>query len=88
MISWAHGTSGISDNCTPSRNPGGAYTAYVAPQENAWLKQGYAIASTDYEGLGTPGVHPYLVGRSEGRGVLDIARASRQRGPSHRQASS
>ncbi len=50
----------------------------LQPQQNAWLKQGYAIASTDYEGLGTPGVHPYLVGRSEGRGVLDIARASRQ----------
>ena len=77
IISWAHGTSGVSDKCTPSRDPNNAYASYIQPQQNAWLKQGYAIASTDYEGLGTPGVHPFLVGRSEGRGVLDIARASR-----------
>src|SRR5205823_5163003 len=32
--------------------------------------------ATDYEGLGTPGRHPYLVGESEGRGVLDAARAA------------
>ena len=32
--------------------------------------------ATDYEGLGTPGIHPYLVGASEGRGVLDVARAA------------
>ena len=35
------------------------------------------VAATDYEGLGTPGVHPYLVGESEGRSVLDAARAAR-----------
>lgn len=78
VVSWAHGTSGIADSCAPSRDPQGPYTDYVAPQFGAWLKAGYAIANTDYEGLGTPGVHPYLVGRSEGRGVVDIVRASRQ----------
>jgi hypothetical protein len=78
VISWAHGTSGIADPCAPSRDPKGPYTVYLAQQFGAWLKAGYAIASTDYEGLGTPGVHPYLVGRSEGRGVVDIVRASRQ----------
>jgi hypothetical protein len=35
------------------------------------------VAATDYEGLDTPGVHPYLVGLSEGRGVLDAARVTR-----------
>ena len=77
-MSWAHGTSGIADSCAPSRDPKGPYTFYAAPQFGAWLKAGYAIANTDYEGLGTPGVHPYLVGRSAGRGVVDIVRASRQ----------
>ena len=42
-----------------------------------WSKAGYVVAATDYEGLGTPGVHPYLVGESEGRGVLDAARAAK-----------
>ncbi|MDQ3934655.1 MAG: lipase family protein [Actinomycetota bacterium] len=37
-----------------------------------------AVVRTDYEGLGTKGVHPFLVGRSEARGVLDIVRAARQ----------
>ena len=32
---------------------------------------------TDYQGLGTRGVHPYLIGVSEGRSVLDIVRAAR-----------
>jgi pimeloyl-ACP methyl ester carboxylesterase len=76
VVSWAHGTSGIADSCAPSRDPGGPYTGYMAPQLGAWLRAGYAIANTDYEGLGTPGVHPYVVGRSEGRGVVDIVRAS------------
>jgi pimeloyl-ACP methyl ester carboxylesterase len=78
VVSWAHGTSGIADPCAPSRDPKGPYTFYAAEQFSAWLRAGYAIANTDYEGLGTPGVHPYLVGRSEGRGVVDIVRASRQ----------
>jgi alpha-beta hydrolase superfamily lysophospholipase len=42
-----------------------------------YLKAGFVVAATDYEGLGTPGIHPYLLGASEGRGVLDAARAAR-----------
>ena len=42
-----------------------------------FLDAGYVVAATDYEGLGTPGLHPSLVGESEGRGVLDAARAAR-----------
>lgn len=38
---------------------------------------GVAVVATDYEGLGTEGGHPYLVGASEGRAVLDAARAAR-----------
>ena len=76
VVSWAHGTTGIADICAPSRIPT-ASTSYVYSEFNAWLRRGYAIASTDYEGLGTPGVHPYLIGKSEGRGVIDIVRAAR-----------
>jgi dienelactone hydrolase len=46
-----------------------------------WLKAGYAVVRTDYEGLGTPGVNPVDVGTSEGPGVLDIVRAARQADP-------
>jgi pimeloyl-ACP methyl ester carboxylesterase len=48
------------------------------PFVDEMIDAGYVVAATDYEGLGTPGVHPYLVGESEGRGVLDAARAARR----------
>jgi pimeloyl-ACP methyl ester carboxylesterase len=86
VITWAHGTTGIADQCAPSRdtasNPDHLLNAYVYPQLDAFLKAGYAVVRTDYEGLGTPGVHPYLNGRSEGRAVLDMARAARKLSPS------
>jgi acetyl esterase/lipase len=41
------------------------------------IAHGYVVAATDYPGLGTPGPHPYLVGVSEGRAVLDSVRAAR-----------
>jgi pimeloyl-ACP methyl ester carboxylesterase len=42
---------------------------------NTWLQQGFAIVSTDYQGLGTPGPHPYLAVRPEAYSVLDSVRA-------------
>jgi acetyl esterase/lipase len=41
------------------------------------LARGYVVVATDYPGLGTPGIHPYLIGVSEGRAVLDSVRAAR-----------
>jgi acetyl esterase/lipase len=40
------------------------------------VQRGYAIVATDYPGLGTPGPHPYLVGLSEARAVLDSVRVA------------
>lgn len=73
LVSVAHGTTGIADECAPSKFDDGGLVL-----ERIVSDTGYVIASTDYEGLGTPGRHPYLVGESEGRGVLDIARAAGQ----------
>lgn len=42
------------------------------------VRQGFVVAATDYPGLGTPGVHPYLVGPVEAASVLDSVRAARQ----------
>jgi hypothetical protein len=73
VVSWAHGTHGIADACAPSRT--GNMVSRL-PAIGRLVKQGYVVVATDYEGLGTPGTHPYLVGESEARGVLDIARAA------------
>jgi acetyl esterase/lipase len=78
ILTWAHGTTGIGDECAPSRSPTDPYTAYVYPDLAKWLKAGYAVVRTDYQGLGTQGVHGYLVGKDEGRSVLDIVRAARK----------
>ena len=78
VITWAHGTTGIADACAPSLNP----TSY-ANFANALLDRGYLVTATDYEGLGTPGRHPYIVGDSEARGVLDIVRAARHLPEAH-----
>ena len=82
VISYDHGTTGIADQCAPSKdatdNPAHAYNAYVYPLLNRWLKAGFAVVRTDYQGLGTPGVHQYLVGTAEGRSTLDVVRAARK----------
>jgi pimeloyl-ACP methyl ester carboxylesterase len=41
------------------------------------LARGWAVAMTDYQGLGTPGDHTYMVGRALGPNVLDAMRAAR-----------
>jgi pimeloyl-ACP methyl ester carboxylesterase len=82
IVTYAHGTTGLGDQCAPSRNPGEGVihglTVYIEPFLNRLLDAGFAVVRTDYEGLGTKGVHPYLVGRSEGRATLDVVRAARQ----------
>ncbi|MBN8867204.1 MAG: alpha/beta fold hydrolase [Solirubrobacterales bacterium] len=85
LVTFAHSTTGIADKCAPSRDSANGVVAdgvsYINPVLEGWLKAGYAVARTDFQGLGTPGVHPYLVGKAAGRDVLDIARAARQLGP-------
>jgi hypothetical protein len=73
IIAWGHGTVGLADVCAPSWVPRSQRdTDYL----NAWLAQGYAIVATDYQGLGTPGPHPYHVAKAEGWSLLDSVRAA------------
>lgn len=77
LVTYAVGTVGMADKCAPSAGfPDGTTTE--APLVNAALARGYAVAVTDYEGLGTPGDHTYTVGRAEGTAVLDAARAAQR----------
>ncbi len=73
LAAWAHGTLGVADSCAPSwalhKPRDGAYI-------NRWLKAGFAVVATDYQGLGGPGPHPYLVWQAESRSVLDSVRAA------------
>ncbi|MBM7366243.1 lipase family protein [Gordonia hydrophobica] len=76
VIAWAHATTGVAQGCAPSlmRDPFGADSM---PALSRALAAGWAVVAPDYIGLGTAGPHPYLIGRSEARSVLDAVRAAR-----------
>ncbi|MFN3599822.1 MAG: lipase family protein [Dietzia sp.] len=78
LLSVAHGTTGIVPRCAPSMSPtpfaDGAGTALT----QMVTEHGWAGVISDYVGLGTSGMHPYLVGQVEARNVLDASRAAQQ----------
>lgn len=75
VIAWAHPTSGVAEACAPSLMPDVSGMIWGLAD---MLRQGYVVVATDYPGLGVPGmIHPYLIGISEGRAVLDSVRAAR-----------
>ena len=80
LIGYAVGTHGIGDTCAPSRlfARGLEWEAGLIAMV---LARGWAVALTDYQGLGTPGDHTYMVGRALGPNVLDIMRAARSLDP-------
>ena len=74
VIAYAHGTTGLNVECGPSLYPDlvGATTAIAK-----FLRLGFAVAATDYQGLGAPGVHPYYDAKTAGLNVIDSVRALR-----------
>ncbi len=76
IIGYGNEAQGLGDNCAVSRLMRYGHTgehALIDPM----LARGYAVASTDYEGLGTPAVHTFGVTTSAAHAVLDIVRAAR-----------
>ena len=82
VIGYAHGTVGVTPDCGPTLDPRllGDITS-VAIQ----LKLGYAVAYTDYAGLGKPAgstpnaarTHAYLEPKSAAFNLIDAVRAAR-----------
>lgn len=81
VIVWTHGTTGLGSQCAPSlddaNGPEHGYVMEMQTLLNGFLAQGYAVVATDYQGLGTPGPHPFLQGIPNGRNALDMLRAAR-----------
>ena len=75
VVAWMHGTTGVVPGCGPL--PLGLPFANV-PGFPGVIEQGWAFVATDYAGMATPGVGPYLVGLGEARSTLDSLRAARQ----------
>jgi pimeloyl-ACP methyl ester carboxylesterase len=76
VVAWAHGTTGLADQCAPSTNQAVFWPeARIAVAK--LLGKGWTVAATDYPGIGTPLPHPYLIGASEGRAIIDSVKAAR-----------
>nr|WP_237164684.1 lipase family protein [Mycobacteroides salmoniphilum] len=86
LLSFAVGTLGQGDQCAPSRLFGqsihfssgldimlGYEELFVATM----VARGFAVVVTDYEGLGTPGVHTYMNRLAQAHAVLDAARVAK-----------
>jgi acetyl esterase/lipase len=75
VIAWAHGTTGIFPECGVSHTTD---PYQQTPIIDRMVDEGFVVTITDYPGLSTPGIHPYLVGQVEANSVLDSVRAARQ----------
>ncbi len=74
VIAFTHGTVGVARGCAPSLQP--SLAAQVIEGLGSFIAAGYVVAATDYEGLGTHGPHPYLIGRVAAMNALDSVRAA------------
>lgn len=75
VVVWEHGTVGVGDGCAPSKN---AINPRFKILAEILLAAGYVIVAPDYEGLGTPGVHPYLNLSSEAKSALAAVKAVKE----------
>ena len=89
IISWSHGTTGNAQNCGPSQveSParllnqyflvnGDSWADYGLPSLEQFIKDGYVVVGTDYQGLGGGGRHQYAVAKTNGRDAINAARAA------------
>ncbi len=76
LLAWSHGTSGLADQCAPSIAPDLGHDFNAERELRGLLTHGFAVVATDYPGLGTPGLHPYLVGDVNANAVIDSVTAA------------
>ena len=89
ILAWAHGTTGSAQNCGPSQviDPtrplnqyflmnGNSWTDFGIPNGQEFINEGYVVVATDYQGLGGGGKHQYAVAGTNGRDVINSARAA------------
>ncbi|KQY59876.1 hypothetical protein ASD11_10180 [Aeromicrobium sp. Root495] len=82
LVVYGHMTTGAADVCAPTRGTPRSTELRRMQQGDdlarSLLAAGVAVARPDYEGLGSPGGHPYLRGASLGRSMIDMAAAARK----------
>ncbi len=91
ILTWCHGTTGLGDAACPSAQPDPARELityfqpaatqqidYGVPGLQGWIDDGWVVCATDYQGLGTPGMHQYTVNITNARDGVYMARAARE----------
>lgn len=91
IMAWAHGTTGTAQTCGPSQilNPaqplnqyflmnGNSWTDFGIPALDSFIKAGYVVVATDYQGLGGGGKHQYTVSATQAQDVINSIRAVTQ----------
>ena len=89
ILTWCHGTTGLGDAACPSAQPDPARELityfdphatqqidYGVPGLQGFVDAGWVVCATDYQGLGTPGMHQYEVNRTNARDAVYIAHAA------------
>jgi pimeloyl-ACP methyl ester carboxylesterase len=74
VIVWAHGTSGVAQQCAPSLMKD---LYYGDEGLFGFLAGGFAIVATDYHGLGTPSPHQYVDKIAQAHDVICAVPAAR-----------
>lgn len=78
IVAWAHGTTGVADQCAPSRNE---LNPDIKDMIARFLQAGYMVVAPDYEGLGEPSgteLHPFLNLKSEAYSITDAVVAAKK----------
>lgn len=88
VLTWLHGTTGIGDAACPSLQPDPVreLTVYYSPTSTqfidygipglqSFIDAGWIVCATDYQGLGTEGMHHCTINRTNALDGLNIAHA-------------
>lgn len=75
IVLWNHPTTGLPDECAPSRNE---VSDTRIPELRQLLENGHIVVTSDYPGQGLPGPAYYMVGDTNARASLDALKAVEQ----------
>ena len=93
-VVWCHGTTGLGDAGTPSRQPNPAGELITFPDAEAmsdvdrgvpgmaqYLSAGAVVVAPDYQGMGTDGFHHYCCATTGARDAVNAVRSLAQLEP-------
>ena len=72
VVLWHHPTTGLPDECAPSRSE---ISETRMPELTQLLNDGHIVIASDYPGQGLPGPVYYMVGEANARASLDALKS-------------